>query len=91
VINKNDKYIIALDQGTTNSKAIIINQKGQLIHQSVIKTKVLLLENGYIEQDPFKLIKTQILTFKKVLSESKINLSQIVGIGLTNQRETTII
>ncbi|BCN28950.1 glycerol kinase GlpK [Anaeromicropila herbilytica] len=86
-----EQYIMALDQGTTSSRCIIFNRKGEIVSSVQREFKQIFKNNGWVEHDPNEIWATQY----GVLSEAKASLSiaaeQIAGIGITNQRETTIV
>jgi glycerol kinase len=85
------KYILALDQGTTNSRAIIFDQAANIVSSAQDHVKSYYPRPGEVEQDPEELWITQIRVAQQALEKATIPLSQIAGIGLTNQRETTIL
>jgi glycerol kinase len=86
-----EQYIMALDQGTTSSRCIIFNKKGEIITSVQREFKQIFKKNGWVEHDPNEIWASQY----GVLSEAKATLSiaaeQIAAIGITNQRETTIV
>ena len=83
------KYIVSLDQGTTSSRAILINENGKLIDIKQKEFKQIFPHQGWVEHDPNEILKSQIDVFEELVSS--ISLSDIVSIGITNQRETTVI
>ena len=83
------KYIIALDQGTTSSRALLINEKGKLIDVKQKEFKQIFPKQGWVEHDPVEILSSQMGVFEELVSS--INLSDIISIGITNQRETTVI
>lgn len=85
------QYIIALDQGTTSSRAIIFNQKGKEIAKAQREFKQHYPQSGWVEHDANEIWDSQLKVAKKVIKEAGIDPSSIVGIGITNQRETTIL
>ena len=85
------KYIIALDQGTTSSRTVIIDESGQIIAMNQKEITQIFPESGWVEHDPIEVLETQLATFKEVINQSGIEISQIVGIGITNQRETSVV
>lgn len=86
-----EKYIIALDQGTTSSRCIIFNKKSDICGMAQKEFKQLYPEPGWVEQDPKEIWTSQFSVIMDSLSRSKIGLEQIAAIGITNQRETTIV
>ncbi len=83
------KYIIALDQGTTSSRALLINEDGKLIDIKQKEFKQIFPKQGWVEHDPIEILNTQMEVFEELVSS--ISLSEIISIGITNQRETTVI
>ncbi|CAL2090826.1 glycerol kinase [Tenacibaculum sp. 190524A02b] len=85
------KYIIALDQGTTSSRTVIINEKGEIVAMEQLEFTQIFPESGWVEHEAEEILETQLTTLKKVLEKSKIEANEIAGIGITNQRETTVV
>ena len=83
------KYIIALDQGTTSSRALLINEVGKLIDVKQKEFKQIFPKQGWVEHNPIEILNTQLEVFEELISS--ISLSDIISIGITNQRETTVI
>ncbi|RUA06616.1 MAG: glycerol kinase [Flavobacteriia bacterium] len=86
-----EKYIIAIDQGTTSSRSVLFDNKARILNISHIETRQIYPENGWVEQDPVEIYKTQLKTLTSVIDENKISADKIAAIGITNQRETTIV
>ncbi len=85
------KYIISLDQGTTSSRSVLFDETGKICGISQQETEQIYPEHGWVEQNPIEIYETQIQTFKNVIQEKNIHLSSVVAIGISNQRETTIV
>lgn len=85
------KYILALDQGTTSSKTLLIGRQGQLIDIQQKEFSQIYPEPGWVEHDPEEIWYSQWATVNKVLENNNISLQEIAAIGITNQRETTIV
>jgi glycerol kinase len=85
------KYIIAIDQGTTSSRTVLFNDRAAIENISQMETRQIYPENGWVEQDPEEIYKTQIKTLKDVISDKGISVDKLAAIGITNQRETTIV
>ena len=83
-----ERYIVALDQGTTSSRALAINESGQIIHVCQKEFRQIYPKPGWVEHDPMDIWQSQ----KEVTAEliKKIGVDRVVGIGITNQRETTL-
>lgn len=86
-----EKFILAIDQGTTSSRAIIFNKQGKKIAFASREVKCLYPFEGYVEEDPMEIWISVVDVVNEVLIKSGINWNQIVGIGITNQRETTVV
>lgn len=85
------RYIVSLDQGTTSSRAILINQNGNLIDIKQKEFSQIFPKQGWVEHNPIEILKTQYQVFENLLTENSINPSDIISIGITNQRETTVV
>lgn len=86
-----EKYILSFDAGTTSSRAIIFNKKGQIINVAQKEFQQIYPKAGWVEHDPMEIWASQSGVAREVLEKSAIRPDQIVGIGITNQRETTIV
>ncbi len=85
------KYLLALDQGTSSSRAIIFNQLGQIVSQSQIELKQLFPKPNWVEHDPMEIWRSQLKTAQEALKKSGLTANQITASGITNQRETTVV
>ncbi|HRK54449.1 MAG TPA: glycerol kinase GlpK [Cyclobacteriaceae bacterium] len=85
------KYIIALDQGTTSSRAVLLNEKGTIQAIAQQEFTQVFPKPGWVEHDPKEILSTQLGMLQKVLSENKISPKSVAAIGITNQRETTVV
>ena len=86
-----EKYILSFDAGTTSSRAIIFDKKGQIINVAQKEFQQIYPKAGWVEHDPMEIWASQSGVAREVLEISAIRPDQIVGIGITNQRETTIV
>ncbi len=86
-----NKYILALDQGTTSSRAILFDKEFNVIGKEQSETSQLFPKPGWVEQDATEIRETQIFVARKLLSRLGIESSDILTTGITNQRETTVI
>jgi len=84
-------FILALDQGTTSSRAILFDHSGKNIATTQQDFKQIFPKPGWVEHDPNDIWDSQIQSALKITSEIDIEFKDIVGIGITNQRETTIV
>ena len=86
-----ETYILSLDQGTTSSRAILFNKKGQIIHVAQREFSQYYPKPGWVEHDANEIWGSILAVIATVLSESGVKPEQIAGIGITNQRETTVL
>ena len=84
-------YLLALDQGTTSSRAIIFNEHGQIQAIAQQETHLKTPQSGWVEQDALEIWSSQIAVIQQALAQASILAKDIKAIGLTNQRETTVI
>ena len=85
------KFIISIDQGTTSSRAILFNLKGQSVYVSQIEFTQHFPRDGWVEHNPDEIWKTTLKVLRDVIKKSKKLKGKILTIGITNQRETTIL
>ena len=85
------KYIIALDQGTTSSRAIIFNKDTKIIAKSQREITQIYPQSGWVEHDAMEIWASQRSVLTEVVAKSGISLKDVAAIGITNQRETTIV
>ena len=85
------KYILSLDQGTTSSRSIVFDSDGQPIAMAQREFRQIYPQPGYVEHDPNDIITSQIETAKEAIAKAGLQPSDISAIGITNQRETTIM
>jgi glycerol kinase len=85
------QYILALDQGTTSSRAIIFDHQGNIMGVSQQEFTQLFPQPGWVEHDATEIWQTQLQVAKSVLEKTGITPAQIAAIGITNQRETTVV
>lgn len=85
------KYILALDQGTSSSRAILFNKQGKIIAIEQEEFPQLYPKPGWVEQNPFDIWNSQLTVMQKVVINAKTTFHEVAAIGITNQRETTII
>lgn len=86
-----EKYVLSFDAGTTSSRAIIFNKKGEIINVAQKEFKQIYPKAGWVEHDPMEIWASQSGVAREVLEMSAIRPEQIAAIGITNQRETTIV
>ena len=85
------KYIIALDQGTTSSRAVILDHDANIVSVSQREFTQIYPQAGWVEHDPLEIYATQSSVLVEVLAKTGITSDEIAAIGITNQRETTIV
>ena len=85
------KYILSLDQGTTSSRAILFNENGEMLSTAQKEFKQYYPEPGWVEHDPMEIWETQLEVARKAIEKLSISAEDIAAIGITNQRETTIL
>ena len=85
------KYILALDQGTTSSRAVLITEEGRLHASAQKEFQQIFPTPGWVEHDPQEIWSSQASCIGEVIAKGGIGVDQIAGIGITNQRETTIV
>lgn len=84
-------YVIALDQGTTTSRAIIFDAAGNIVSMAQYPFRQLYPHPGWVEHDPMEILSTQFHALGAAFEKSGLSPTDIAGIGITNQRETTIV
>lgn len=84
-------YVIALDQGTTSSRSIIFDSKGTPVTIAQYPFPQIYPQPGWVEHDPMVILETQFLAMSEAFEKSGLSPTDIAGIGITNQRETTIV
>lgn len=85
------KYIVSLDQGTTSSRAVIFDKNHHIVHMAQREYKQIYPHEGWVEHDPLEIYASQYGVLVDVLLMSGISAEEVDSIGITNQRETTII
>lgn len=85
------KYIIAIDQGTTSTRAIIFNKKSQIVSMASEEIQQIYPEPGWVEHNPNQIWVTVLAVIARALRESGIRADEVHAIGITNQRETTVV
>ena len=85
------EHIVAFDQGTTSSRTLLINRKGQVIDVAQRPIEQHYPHPGWVEHDPQEILATQLSTFTDVLVRNGLSPHDIDSIGITNQRETTVV
>ena len=85
------KYVIALDQGTTSSRAVVFDEAANIVAQHNIEFEQLYPQPGWVEHRPEDILSTQVNALRIAVQQSGIDVRDIAAIGITNQRETTLL
>jgi len=85
------KYVIALDQGTTSSRAVIFDQQARIVAMKSYEFEQIYPQPGWVEHDPAAILNTQLDALREAVRISGVPVEDIAAIGITNQRETTIL
>jgi glycerol kinase len=85
------KYILAIDQGTTSSRAILFTKQGKIHAVAQEEFEQQFPQDGWVEHNPADIWQTVLRTCRKVLADNNVQASEVSAIGITNQRETTIV
>ena len=85
------KYVLAIDQGTTSSRVILFDKENNIINSSQLEVGIICEKSGWVEQNALEIWETVYECLKMVITDKAINPNDIVSIGITNQRETTIM
>ncbi|TDL34968.1 glycerol kinase [Jeotgalibacillus sp. S-D1] len=86
-----EKYILSLDQGTTSSRAILFNKKGEIVKIAQKEFQQIFPKPGWVEHNANEIWGSILSVIASALSEAGVNAEQIEGIGITNQRETAVV
>ena len=85
------QFIISLDQGTTSSRALLVDHTGAIQGMVQKEFKQIFPKSGWVEHDPKEILSSQMEVLQELLKKEKVKPSEILGIGITNQRETTVV
>ena len=85
------KYVLALDQGTSSSRSIVFDARGQIVAMAQREFRQIYPQPGWVEHDPEELWTSQLATAQEALAKAGLSASQLAAIGITNQRETTVV
>lgn len=85
------KYVLALDQGTTSSRTIVFDKKGRIVSKAQYEFEQIYPNSGWVEHNPYEILESQLRSLSTALYNGNINPKEIAAIGITNQRETTIL
>ena len=85
------EYILSLDQGTTSSRAVLFNAKGEKVESVQKEYPQIFPGNGWVEHDPMDILESQLSSAREVIAKAGITAEDVAAIGIANQRETTIL
>ena len=85
------KYVLALDQGTTSSRAILFDKKGSIAKIAQQEFEQIFPKPGWVEHNATEIWESIQSVIKKVIKDANITASDVAAIGITNQRETTVV
>ena len=86
-----ENYILGIDQSTQGTKALLFDDKGNLISRTDLPHRQIIDERGWVEHDPEEILKNTIHVVKDLVKKNGISKEQIRGIGISNQRETAMV
>jgi glycerol kinase len=86
-----EKYILAIDQGTTGSTALLFNEKGETVARAYRKIRQIFPQPGWVEHDPEEIFKSCVAMGTEAAQKAGVPLSRIQGLGITNQRESVVV
>ncbi|MBS0610859.1 MAG: glycerol kinase, partial [Proteobacteria bacterium] len=84
-------YLLALDQGTSSSRSIVFDTQGRVVAQAQQELPQIYPQPGWVEHDPLEIWRTQLATARQALAQAGISATQLRALGITNQRETTVL
>jgi glycerol kinase len=88
---RTEKYIIALDQGTTSSRAVLVNAKAEIVGITQKEFTQIFPQAGWVEHDANEILRTQLGVLTDLIDKYKLHNESALSIGITNQRETTVV
>jgi glycerol kinase len=87
----NQQYVLSIDQGTTSSRTLLVDDKGIIKGISQQEFRQIYPKHGWVEHDALEILETQLSTLQKVVADNNIKPEDIKAIGITNQRETSVV
>lgn len=84
-------YVLAIDEGTTGTTALLIDSRGQVTAKAYREIHTIYPQPGWVEQDPRELLRQAITVAREAIQQSGVSSAQVKGVGITNQRETTVV
>ena len=86
-----DRYIISIDQSTQGTKALLFDENGALLKRSDLPHKQIINEKGWVSHDPEEIYRNTVQVVKNLVDQAGIDKDAVAGIGISNQRETSVI
>ncbi len=90
-ISSMEKYVLSFDQGTTSSRAIVFNKNGEIVSVAQREFTQIYPQSGWVEHDAREIWSTQVAVATEAILKANLNATNIAAIGITNQRETTVV
>src|SRR5665811_571246 len=84
-------YLLALDQGTSSSRSIVFDELGRIVAIAQLELPQIYPQPGWVEHDPMEIWRSQLTTARLALEKAGLKASDIRALGITNQRETTVL
>ncbi|WP_311222942.1 MULTISPECIES: glycerol kinase GlpK [unclassified Acidovorax] len=84
-------YLLALDQGTSSSRSIVFDERGHIVAQAQQELPQIYPQPGWVEHNPLQIWRTQLATAREALASARIHARDVRAVGITNQRETTVL
>ena len=84
-------YLLALDQGTSSSRSIVFDDRGRIVAMAQREFRQIYPQPGWVEHDADEIWQTQLATAREALAQARLDASAVAAIGITNQRETTVL
>ena len=85
------KYLLAIDQGTTSTRAILYSKERKIFYKTQVEVKNFFPKEGYVEQDALDIYLSVLNVINDIITKTNISIDEIDSLGITNQRETTIV
>src|SRR5262245_9738544 len=85
------RYVLALDQGTTSSRAILFDRDGKMVATAQQEFRQIFPKPGWVEHDATEIWDSQLACARRALKSAQCTASDLVALGITNQRETTLV
>jgi glycerol kinase len=85
------RYIIAIDQGTTSSRALLLDEKARIVGVAQKEFRQIYTKPGWVEHDPDEILSSQMLVLRTLIRDHRVSPESVVAIGITNQRETSVV